>query len=427
MTAMFGVKRSGVDAMHATTADKTLAGLLGHLVGDDNEFTGQFLRALDVVISGGADIGECFVTAQQITPGDHDGWRSAWRTTADRVFAAAEASEAAGHRVSAREAYLRAVTYYRTSGVFLYRAPLDPRFSDSIRRQQEAFRRAAALSEWQIETVEIPYENTTLPGYFMAPAGAEGRPTLIITNGYDGTIEELYFSGGLAALKRGYACLVFDGPGQGGALVDQGLVFRPDWEAVVTPVVDWLIERPEVDPARIALMGRSFGGYLAPRAASGEHRLAAMIADAAQYSFTNRRLLFLPEEYRDQADTGDPAVLNPLLEAAMAANPYVAFSVERGMLTHGVDTPIDYLRAMRTYTNEGYAERITCPCLICEAENDVRGGDAAPLYDAITAPKTYLLFTNEEGAGEHDEAGAAGLFSQRVFDWLDEILAGVGT
>ena len=79
----------------------------------------------------------------------------------------------------------------------------------------------------------------------------------------------------------------------------------------------------------------------------------------------------------------------------------------------------------RSYTIKGLADRITCPTLVCEAENDVRGGDAKPLYDAIMAPKEYMLFTNEEGAGEHDAAGAASLFNQRVFDWLDETLAAV--
>ena len=40
-----------------------------------------------------------------------------------------------------------------------------------------------------------------------------------------------------------------------------------------------LSSMPVVDPDRIALNGWSLGGYLAPRAASGEHRLAACIAD----------------------------------------------------------------------------------------------------------------------------------------------------
>jgi cephalosporin-C deacetylase-like acetyl esterase len=38
---------------------------------------------------------------------------------------------------------------------------------------------------------------------------------------------------------------------------------RPDWEAVVTPVVDFAVGIPEVDQKRMVLIGRSFGGYLA--------------------------------------------------------------------------------------------------------------------------------------------------------------------
>jgi hypothetical protein len=92
------------------------------------------------------------------------------------------------------------------------------------------------------------------------------------------------------------------------------------------------------------------------------------------------------------------------------------------MLTHGNPTPIDFLRAAAPYTLEGFAGSITCPTLICEGESDTRGGSAEPLYDALTVPKEHILFTDAEGAGAHDEAGAASLFSQRVFDWLDAIL-----
>lgn len=407
--------------MTASTPGKGLAGL----VFANSEFDGQFLRTLDSIASGGADIGECFVTARRIVPGDEESWYAEWRRTAEQVYAAAVASEAAGHRVSAHDGFLRAATYFRISSVFLFRPPLDPRFVDAHGRQRDAFLRAAALSEWRIDAVSIPYEGTALPGYLLAPPGpVTARPALIVTGGYDGTVEELYFTAA-AALRRGYTCLIFDGPGQGGVLIEQGLPFRPDWEAVVTPVVDWLLTRPEADPRRIALIGRSWGGYLAPRAATAEHRIAALIADAAQYAPGSKATSLLPPDLRAEFDRGDAAVINPALEQAMTQSPFLTFALNRGMLTHGVATPFDYLKALRAYTIEGLADRITCPTLICEAENDVRGGDAKPLYDAITAPKRYILFTNEEGAGEHDEAGAAFLFSQRAFDWLDETLAAV--
>lgn len=402
-----------------TVAPDTLTGLAF----DDPEFEGQFLRALDVIFMGGADIGECFMTARRIAPGDQDAWHSEWKATADRVYAAAEQSVSGGHIVSARESFQRAVTYYRTSSVFMYKPPLDPAFVDAYRRQRDAFQRSTGLSGWTMETVEIPYDDTTLEGYFIVPSGSTPLRTLVMVGGYDGTKEESFFAGGVAAARRGYAVLMVDGPGQGGALVEQGLVFRPDWEAVVAPQIDWLLERPEVDPERIALMGRSWGGHLAPRAATGEHRIAALVADAAQFAPGAGARFLLPEELQDQYETGDPDVLNAALEQRMAKDSGIAFSLNRGMLTHGVATPLEYLQVMADYTLEGRAHLIQCPTLICEGENDSRGGGAKPLYDAITAPKEYILFTNAEGAGEHDEAGAASLFSQRVFDWLDETLA----
>jgi alpha-beta hydrolase superfamily lysophospholipase len=84
--------------------------------------------------------------------------------------------------------------------------------------------------------------------------------------GMDGYVEECYW-GVAAALERGHNCLAFDGPGQGGMLRQREVPFRPDWEAVVTPVLDFALKRTEVDPERIALVGRSFGGYPAPRTA----------------------------------------------------------------------------------------------------------------------------------------------------------------
>jgi alpha-beta hydrolase superfamily lysophospholipase len=248
------------------------------------------------------------------------------------------------------------------------------------------------------------------------------RATLLITGGYDGTAEELYFSAA-GALRRGYNALCFDGPGQGPVLFEEHLYMRPDWERVVTPVVDYLLTRPDVDARRIVLMGRSWGGYLAPRAATGEHRLAACIADPGLYAPGALAPRMVPPEYRQQLLDGDAAALGPVLDQAMQ-NPQVAFAIRRGMLVHGMDSPFAWLRAMAEYTLEGRAAQITCPTLICQAENDVRASQSQELYDALTCPKKLLAFTNAEGAGEHCEAGAGSLFDQRVYDWLDETLAG---
>ena len=109
--------------------------------------------------------------------------------------------------------------------------------------------------------------------------------------------------------------LAFDGPGQGTVIVDQGITFRPDWENVVTPMLDHALGLPEVDPDRIALYGWSFGGYLAPRAATAEHRLAACISDCGPYDSLAATLARIPAPLRHQFPDGNAVVLRLLTEA----------------------------------------------------------------------------------------------------------------
>jgi pimeloyl-ACP methyl ester carboxylesterase len=100
--------------------------------------------------------------------------------------------------------------------------------------------------------------------------------------------------GAAEAVALGYNALLFEGPGQGSMLHLRGIGFRPDWEAVITPVVDYLVGRPDVDPGRIALVGWSQGGALAARAAAFEHRLAALVLDPGVSDFM--AVFHLPEE-----------------------------------------------------------------------------------------------------------------------------------
>jgi hypothetical protein len=140
-----------------------------HLMGilsDDPLYERFAFRALSHTLYGGADFGECLVTARQRRPGDADGWHRAWTVTADRVFEIAESCAAAGHPVSAREAYLRASNYYRISYLPLFGAPVDPRLVAAFDWEAEAFRRAAARMTPPAEAVEIPFEGTSLPAYF---------------------------------------------------------------------------------------------------------------------------------------------------------------------------------------------------------------------------------------------------------------------
>ncbi len=59
-------------------------------------------------VDGGADLADVFVTASAIREGDEESWRREWEQTAQRIHGIAAECLAKGHRVSAREAFLRA-------------------------------------------------------------------------------------------------------------------------------------------------------------------------------------------------------------------------------------------------------------------------------------------------------------------------------
>src|ERR1700761_798595 len=279
----------------------------------DELLEAQLLRAVGYTPYGGAEAGECLAAAAQVRGTDLASWHDAWSAVASRLAAQAETEAAAGQAVSARGGFFRAANYFRTAGLFAMGTPVDPRLVGAHRREVDSFRRGARLLALPPEIVAIPYEGSALPGYyFRAAPGDAPRATVILTNGYDGTAEELYFTNGAAALERGYNVLAFEGPGQGSMIIDRGVPFRPDWENVVTPVVDYLLTRPGTDPERIALIWLSFGGYLAPRAATAEHRLAAVISDCGPYDLFDATVRRLPGFLARELPDGSPARLRLL-------------------------------------------------------------------------------------------------------------------
>ena len=390
----------------------------------DQNFSFEFLRVLGESIHGGADINECFSTAARIREGDYESWFQEWNCTAARIHQIAERCLAQGHTVSARAAFLRASNYYRCAEFFMHMqiGVSDPRALDTYAKSVLCFRQAMPLFRFPCEQVKIPYEGTSLPGYFFrVDHSATPRPTLLVHGGYDSTGEEQYYETVPDALERGYNCLVFEGPGQGSVIRCQHLPFRPDWENVVTPVVDYALSKVEIDPNRIILIGKSLGGLLAPRAAAFEHRLAACIAVDGVYAL-------IPTQYgkvlgQAAASLSDDQI-GAFLQQEMSRNPNVHWAISQGMWSMQAGSLSDVARKMAAYNLEGVAGLIACPTLVCDAEADhAFAGQPRRLFDELRCPKTYLLFTAEDAAEEHCHAGATLLLNQRIFDWLAETLS----
>jgi pimeloyl-ACP methyl ester carboxylesterase len=395
---------------------------------DDEAFSFETLRTAGFAAYGGADLGEVLTTASHIAEGDDASWHLAWKATAQRVAEIGDQALASGHRVSAREALLRASNYYRTAADFLLEKPAtDPEMALLSAGQHDTFAAAADLFDTPVEDVAIPYEDTTLPAYlFLVDDSDAARPTVIYNSGYDSTREESYFAIAAAALRRGYNVLAFDGPGQGAALREQKLVMRPDWEAVITPVVDYALTRGEIAADKITLFGYSLGGYLVARAAAFEHRVAALILDDGIHDFHAAFAGNLPPFIESWINEGRDDVAVPVLTMLTAVSTNVRWGLRNGMWVFGTDSFADLIRTVKAYTLDGIAHQIAAPTLIMDPENDHNlNGQPQLVEQALTGASTTLVtLTENEGAGEHTHAGGLGRAHQTMFDWLDATLTG---
>lgn len=386
---------------------------------DDTEFDAQFARTVGKAAVGMADVGECFATADRMITGDYASWRDCWHATADRVERIADEAAKAGRRRSAGEAYLRASEYYRAS-YFFDRADLTGSFLLSAwEATRRTFRAGLDHIDLDVDLVSVPYADTTLTGYLFRPQQAEARPypTVVTVAGYDSPIEEYYAFNVVGGTKRGYAVLMVDGPGQGSALYEKGLVFRHDYEAVFGAILDFAVERSEVDRERIALSGRSFGGYLAPRAACFERRARAVIADPGQYDLGAQVRSMLPPQLWAQVEAAAPEAEEKFAEM-LESDPHREYYFMSRAVTHGAKSAPEYLRMLQDYRVP--ASQITVPTLVTAQPHDA---ETRRLYDAVTSEKMLAEFDPDAGEWGHCEGVALSRYDQVVHDWLDGVLA----
>ena len=390
---------------------------------DDVDMDAQLSRTLIAVAAEACDLGEALATARRVTEGDYDSWYAEWSATAHTAREAADRSAEAGHTVTARKAYLRASEYWRQAFFFLRHDIVDDRLQHAWRQHRLAFRAALPFLRFPTVTTEIAFDGAAMTGYlFTAGDDDAPRPTVLAPCGYDSTAEAGYCATGYMALARGYNFFVFEGPGQGGMLYEHGIPMRPDFEVPFAAAFGWLIDQPGVDPDRVAVVGRSFGGYLGPRAAAFEPRVAALVADPGQFDFASRMTtLFGGAEQVQKVIDADPetdAQLQSLLDGPRNTEWYGS-----RMATLGAATVGDFIRRQLAFELSACASAIACPTLITEGEGDF-AAQGQVLYDQLQPGirKELKRFREAEGAGGHCEGLGATLFEGYAFDWLDDVV-----
>lgn len=377
---------------------------------------------LSMTYSQQSDVGECLETASRIVANDPSSWTKEWIKTANRLDSLARKAEQEKNYISSGNFYLRSANYYSAS-LHRHYDPTDPMVKINTLAASTSFRKALKLLNLHAVAVKIPYENTYIPGYFFKTSTSKKpAPVLIVHQGRDGWAMHCKYIAD-AAVSRGYDCLLIDGPGQGEMLRLQGIPFRHDWEKVITPVVDYLIKRKDIDKNRIGLIGLSMGGLLAPRAAAFEHRLKICVANPGVLNweeivddFFNNFDPHLKTLWKENPDAYDRKIAE-----ISSQIPLVDWGIKDMMWKHGVAKPSELMEQMQLFSNKEIVSKITCKMLVMDGTAD-DFSQGKELFNALNCPKDYMLFTAEDTALQHCQVGAQAYSSSLLFDWLDKNL-----
>jgi Acetyl xylan esterase (AXE1) len=392
---------------------------------------------------GCAEFGELVTAVNHINVvgASYQAYYETFVALARRTSKLADDELAAGHTAAARSAYLRASTYYDMCLYFILGTTAAAQEAASYADVQRCWQQATLLFGTPVERVRIPYGNSWLPGYLLKPDNRPvHRPTIILNNGEDAQNITLYCYGGADAIERGYNALIFEGPGQGSMLFERQVPFRYDWENVITPVVDYLRSRPDVDPRRVVPNGSSMGGELVIRAAAFEHRLAAVISDPGILSIwlswqTGEKAitrLFANGATKEQVNAAWQQKIIPNLDAADRYN--IAKRAEgygRQFLLAARAGKVfrdlyDFGHTVMKFSCADVAGQVTAPTLVTSYAGDQlvipASGQAPELYKRLRCDKTRYEFTAAQGAQDHCAPMAPQTRNQVVFDWLDNVL-----
>ncbi|KAI9903997.1 hypothetical protein N3K66_000526 [Trichothecium roseum] len=396
----------------------------------DESFNFELLIPLGATTTGGGDVADLLGAAKNIKAGDMKSHHMTMYALANKTKARASDTRLAYDVSNVQNDWFSAAQYFRRADFYLHGNWDNPLIYSLWEEQIAAFDKATAALPVPPTRVQIPADNFTVEAIWYSAPGFENarRPTLAIANGYDASQEDSYHAYVAPALARGWHCITFEGPGQSTVRRRQSIGFIPDWERVVTPVIDYILvnQTDKVDPDRMVLLGNSMGGYLAARAAAFEPRLSALILNGGVWelfaAFSNQ----LPRQLLHVFNSGDRAGFDKqvfsLLESANVSTT-VKWGFEHGLFSFYTKSPFDLLTMTKKFSLKDVADNIKMPVWIADAQfESFFKGQSEMVRDALGDNATLHLFNGT--AGYHCQPAATQERSAYMFAWLNETLRG---
>lgn len=318
------------------------------------------------------------------------------RRVGEERLAAAEEAERAGHAFTARDEYHRAAKCFgRAQWAVFDDGPLKRELHGAC---VAAYAKAAELSDYPMEKIEIPVGDGRVYAVLHLPVGTSGPvPCVLFCPGLDMIKEDYPNIERNAFVQRGMAVLSFDGPGHGETRLNGDLTWgfneRGDnYGDIAGPLVDYLETREEIDADRVGIFGISQGSYWSPVMAGREKRIKACACMMGSF-------------YEQGFELGQPTFKENLL--------YMM----------GAESEDELDELIPKITLEGLEADIGCPLLVLHGEMDelTPPEDAKYLMGkAVNAdPKELVIYENEF----HPLGGVSPQAFNAIADWLGDRLA----
>lgn len=315
----------------------------------------------------------------------------------------AEAEDALGHEVTARESFFTAAILYSTAEYCIQAST--PLHADLRTKTNACYDRFIARALRHVERVEIPFEGKHLPALLHLPVGvapgkaAERLPCVVQISGMDGWKEMSVAMDGDRYLMRGVAVLVVDGPGQGESLT-RGIRYDPEtYGRFGNAIFDYLETRPEIDIERVGLNGVSFGSYWCTQVVAGEPRFAACGIVMTCFEPGGFSIF----------ETASPTFKLRFL--------YMTGQTDEG----------EFVKIAAKLNAPELASHVTCPMMVAAGEDD-QLSDTRYLFEYfrnLKVPKTLVLYEGEDHGLHFSRAGQLGPEANTVVcDWLIDRLTG---
>lgn len=261
-------------------------------------------------------------------------------------------------------------------------------YRDSQRLMHVLILGLAPAMDVHVERIELSIDGEDAVAYGVFPSGTDQVATVLITNGLEGTIQEVLLPI-LRLRDRGIAMIAMEMPGT----FQYNKPLSAASEAMYLTTLDQIAQHHRVDANRIGMMGFSFGAHWSTRMAARSPHLKAVVSNGGPYH----------RSFSPTASFGMPEIMLSTLQH-----------------TTGAKNPLDLGQRLHHLSIKNLIPTINVPILAINGDTDTLISTQDSIDLANRAPLGELrLYPNDD----HCAMGHYTEWFNHAFDWLETQLS----